>query len=454
MKFCVHILVILYCLCVLETISSEVNFVTSDTIATDYGLNARDEEISNMDILDAWGSDCTCLNGKCVNRCPSSYWTSEGGCIRVEPVCECDPEFGKVNDSTCAYCDCGKGINCSFSVIMNEIWMKNCFCPEGYHGGTGYSCLPNCDEKRPCQNGGTCDEGTCLCKRGTAGVFCEEIYWCKTECKPRLTVDCVYNQEQEYFDCICKDKSLYFDYRDEICKPCSCGNGTCKYYGIHELRCDCAPGYQEFKGECKPCDCGGKETCEFDQKGFKTCKCKTGYVSRQGICAPCNCGTNPSSNIPCSLDILGVKTCHCPSGSNYTKGVCEDVYLCQVNNPCHPTAICVDLVDKTRCECPKGYAAKHYYPGPGEPCEDVDECLDMSVCAQHKNLQCVNLPGTYKCECLPGFEPISLDAHSHDTDCKSHKETWMPAGVAILVILGLFAIGAGLFVYRTRRSRY
>ncbi|GIY71430.1 uncharacterized protein CDAR_368961 [Caerostris darwini] len=432
MRFCASILVILYCLYVFETASSEineVNFVTLDTIATDYGLSARDEEISNMDILDAWGSGCTCLNGKCVNRCGSSYWTSEGGCIRVEPVCECDPEFGKVNDSACAYCDCGKGINCSFSVIMNEIWMKNCFCPEGYHGGSGYSCLPNCDEKRPCQNGGTCDEASSdggLRVQPRARIF-------RLHLQGQIPVLRLQGRDLQ---------TLFLRQRHvQVLRHSRTTMRLCTWIS-------------RVQGGVQTMRLRGQRNLRIRPKRLQNLQVQDGIRFQARHLCTMQLWYRSKLKHPCSLDILGVKTCHCPSGSNYTKGVCEDVYLCKVNNPCHPTAICVDLIDKTRCECPKGYAAKQYYPGPGEPCEDVDECLDMSVCAQHKNLQCVNLPGTYKCECLPGFEPKSLDAHSHDTDCKSHKETWMPAGVAILVLLGLFAIGAGLFVYRTRRSRY
>lgn len=53
---------------------------------------------------------------------------------------------------------------------------------------------------------------------------------------------------------------------------------------------------------------------------------------------------------------------------------------------------CVNLPGSYRCECDKGYRLQ------GEHCVDEDECLS-SPCQG----QCVNLVGSYRCECDAGY---------------------------------------------------
>ncbi|GFY52704.1 uncharacterized protein TNIN_195851 [Trichonephila inaurata madagascariensis] len=51
----------------------------------------------------------------------------------------------------------------------------------------------------------------------TWGDFCENIDWC-TECTPRHVVDCVYDQKKKEPACLCKDRSLVYDYIEQVCK--------------------------------------------------------------------------------------------------------------------------------------------------------------------------------------------------------------------------------------------
>ena len=54
---------------------------------------------------------------------------------------------------------------------------------------------------------------------------------------------------------------------------------------------------------------------------------------------------------------------------------------------------CVNLPGSYRCECDNGYRLQ------GDACLDEDECLS-SPCQG----RCINLPGTYRCECDKGFQ--------------------------------------------------
>ncbi|PRD35267.1 UNVERIFIED_CONTAM: hypothetical protein NCL1_12049 [Trichonephila clavipes] len=150
------------------------------------------------------------------------------------------------------YCDCGRGFNCTFSLFNSRRRRVNCICTEGYYNSGG-SCYAICNSTHPCQNGGTCQDGRCKCMDRTWGDFCEDIEGCG-ECTPRQVVDCVYDQKTKEHACLCKSRSLEYDYIEKVCKPCPCGEGICKYtrpFVKLELHCDCNEGYKEFRARCK-----------------------------------------------------------------------------------------------------------------------------------------------------------------------------------------------------------
>ncbi|XP_075905464.1 nidogen-2 isoform X12 [Nelusetta ayraudi] len=77
----------------------------------------------------------------------------------------------------------------------------------------------------------------------------------------------------------------------------------------------------------------------------------------------------------------------------------------QLVNPCYSgshdcdtTAQCVPLEGQAfRCQCATGYR------GDGRNCYDVDECAEgLAPCGAHA--QCVNLPGSHRCQCQSGYE--------------------------------------------------
>ncbi|GFU02412.1 transposable element Tcb2 transposase [Trichonephila clavipes] len=224
-------------------------------------------------------------------------------------------------DNVVQNCDCGRGFNCTFSLFNSRRRRVNCICTEGYYNSGGF-CHAICNSTHPCQNGGTCQDGRCKCMDRTWGDFCEDIEGCG-ECTPRQVVDCVYDQKTKEHACLCKSRSLEYDYIEKVCKPCPCGEGICKYtrpFVKLELHCDCNEGYKEFRARCKKCDCGPNSSCEIDQKtGERICKCEDGFVAREGRCIACNCGMD---KIKCEL-INNTKHCNCPIGYEELHGTCE-----------------------------------------------------------------------------------------------------------------------------------
>ncbi|OTF82573.1 hypothetical protein BLA29_013594, partial [Euroglyphus maynei] len=60
---------------------------------------------------------------------------------------------------------------------------------------------------------------------------------------------------------------------------------------------------------------------------------------------------------------------------------------------------CINTPGSYRCECPTGFRID------GQQCRDIDECLESHdhLCPSDVS-QCENTPGSYYCKCKRGFE--------------------------------------------------
>ncbi|XP_008281347.1 nidogen-2 isoform X7 [Stegastes partitus] len=68
------------------------------------------------------------------------------------------------------------------------------------------------------------------------------------------------------------------------------------------------------------------------------------------------------------------------------------------NHDCDTTAQCIPLEGQAfQCQCATGYR------GDGRNCYDIDECAEgAATCGAHA--QCVNLPGSHRCQCQSGYD--------------------------------------------------
>uniref|UniRef100_G1Q6V7 EGF-like domain-containing protein n=1 Tax=Myotis lucifugus TaxID=59463 RepID=G1Q6V7_MYOLU len=86
---------------------------------------------------------------------------------------------------------------------------------------------------------------------------------------------------------------------------------------------------------------------------------------------------------------------------------CLDVDECSSSpSKCGPNSVCKNLPGRYKCSCLPGFSSPtgdNWSPEkPGHfSCTDVDECLDSGVCPEHS--ECANSLGSYSCHCQDGF---------------------------------------------------
>ncbi|XP_055948150.1 neurogenic locus notch homolog protein 1-like [Argiope bruennichi] len=441
-------IVLAYCIYIPTTIKAG-HYFDSSVSAWNYALSDRFFPFNGADApknvsADEWDIEegCKCMNGRCEKLCVKER---NGVCRKTSNVCVCGPEYFKANDETCINCECGKGFNCTFYHVT-----RTCTCPEGFYIRDD-KCAALCDESHPCQNGGKCIDGKCQCKTGTSGAFCESPDRCEATCNQPLLVECVYNEEKEDVYCLCKNRSLVYDFELGICKPCLCGAGLCESNN-GTLICNCDPGYQEFNGQCRSCNCGNGGICEISRRGEKICKCKDGDFAREGNCIPCDCGHKDAK---CKTNKESRKECICPYGFEDILGQCIKMNKDDRRCLCHPTANCVETSDgEFNCTCNEGYKGRvHEVPQVGEECIDIDECKDSKTCPDRETTECFNFDGSYMCRCKTGYQPVGTSSDPRKTACQKYKISWTPTGVAIGIIIAFIAISVGILLFLKHRSK-
>lgn len=161
---------------------------------------------------------------------------------------------------------------------------------------------------------------------------------------------------------------------------------------------------------------GCQQDCFEGGDGSFRCGCRPGFRLLDDLvtCASRNpCSSNPCRGAAtCEQGPHGKSyTCHCPRGYQLDSSQrdCLDVDECQ-DSPCPQE--CVNTPGSFRCECWVGYEPG----GPGEgACQDVDECAPgRSPCAQ----ECTNTEGSFYCSCEKGYVLAGEDS----TQCQDVDE--------------------------------
>uniref|UniRef100_A0A8C6V2C2 Fibulin 1 n=1 Tax=Neogobius melanostomus TaxID=47308 RepID=A0A8C6V2C2_9GOBI len=222
---------------------------------------------------------------------------------------------------------------------------------------------------------------------------------------------------------------------DSICSQLCLGNGTCGCLDGYQLKEDGATC--EDVNECLT----GKDNCIFglfciNTEGSFRCQretgCGTGYeLTDNNRCQDideCVLGTHNCGAAFVCTNTAGSFRCHpketcAPGYMQDAVGNCFDINECVVYaSPCAPGQTCINALGSYTCRrnmvtCGRGY----HLTEDGTRCEDVDECRTGDVCGGHG---CVNLIGSYRCECRVGYIFNSISTLCDDiNECRHYPGT-------------------------------
>ncbi|XP_022647927.1 sushi, von Willebrand factor type A, EGF and pentraxin domain-containing protein 1-like isoform X3 [Varroa destructor] len=328
-------------------------------------------------------------------------------------------------------------------------------CPVGtFHNFLERTCSP-CPFGTYQFKGGQLSCVVCPDHTSTAGESSKSADDCKPQCVPGM-----FSKNNGVIPCeTCLLGEYQPQYGSKSCRRCPIGMTTMKRRSFQLRDCrercpshsvsrfgvapcyPCPTGYhQPLKGQkgCIPATvetshnhseylpfnacflspCQNDATCIPMDKHF-ACTCLPGYTGsycekRIDECALLPCGLNAT----CVLHETSGYTCLCPPGLR-GQNCDEDVNECALSS-CLNGATCVNIFGSFQCICPDGYT--------GLTCsEDIDECSQQRYGQFTPNLhtpplchnggQCVNIPGSFRCECLDEFtgqycEHLSCDCQN------------------------------------------
>ncbi|XP_057313086.1 SCO-spondin-like isoform X2 [Hydractinia symbiolongicarpus] len=267
-------------------------------------------------------------------------------------ICPVDP---------CTGVTCQNGGTCNGGTCMCVAGYTGQFCETGIDSCTGVTC----------QNGGTCNGGTCMCVAGYTGQFCE------TRIDPCIGVTCQNGGTCNGGTCMCVAgyTGQFCETRIDPCTGVTCQNGgTC-----NGGTCMCVAGYtgQFCETRIDPCigvTCQNGGTCNGG-----TCMCVAGYTGQF-----CETRIDPCIGVTCQNGgTCNGGTCMCVAG--YTGQFCETGIDSCIGVTCQNGGTC----NGGTCMCVAGYTGQFCETGI-DPCTGVT-CQNNGTCNA----------GT--CSCVRGF---------------------------------------------------
>uniref|UniRef100_A0A2C9JE73 protein disulfide-isomerase n=1 Tax=Biomphalaria glabrata TaxID=6526 RepID=A0A2C9JE73_BIOGL len=400
-----------------------------------HGKKLADDKRSCIDIdecqLNLCPQGCQNINGGFICTCFDGFHLSETDNLTCE-ACS-DDKYGSDCKKLC-YCR-GRAMDCD--AVRG--------CVECDSGWTGETCSQDVDEcaasATTCPQDQICTNTNgsyiCSCPTGyelTNGV-CENINECVSIQTSLCSHVCIDTPGSFRCQCEVGFKSSTNGTCIDI-DECSYSTSGCQHKCTNvesSHNCECFPGYRllEDRRTCQkvvsPCQ-NLNISCSFGCSLINSkaqCFCPLGYIlgSDNYTCYDIDeCTVQGDHEDKCTdncLNTPGSYNCSCPIGKallpdQRTCEVCDAYHWgedCSQDCACYP--IGSDRCDPVvGCICKTGWAGVH--------CKtDVDECQSSKSECTAPSI-CVNLPGSYKCECPNGFQNVNNICVDID-ECKDTK---------------------------------
>ncbi|XP_034513530.1 adhesion G protein-coupled receptor E1 isoform X3 [Ailuropoda melanoleuca] len=234
--------------------------------------------------------------------------------------------------------------------------------------------------------------------------------------------------------------------------PPPCGpHSVCRNL-LGRYKCSCVPGFSSPTGNDWVLGMPGRFSCTdineclstgvcpehaecINSLGSYSCSCQVGFISHNSVCKDVDECADPGicpEHATCR-NSPGSYSCVCNPGFESSSGntniqgpgeTCEDVDECARNSTlCGLSSVCINILGRYNCSCLPGFFSPAVWT-PEKPedfrCVDIDECLHMCP----SNATCTNTPGSYFCTCSPGFAPSNgqLSFTGQEVECRDVDE--------------------------------
>ncbi|KAM9705554.1 fibulin-1-like [Menidia menidia] len=372
----------------------------TNTITCSQGYNPTVDGTHCEDVNECLTGSHSCVHGQVCLNTPGSFYCQSS----------CGPGFLLSDSDLCEDIDeCAVGSHgCEpDSDCINTAGSFSCRPKTGCEAGFVQAPAGGCVDVNECLVGGVCGghvctnlEGSyrCECRDGfmlnSLTQRCEDVNECRRYSRRPCAHRCENTEGSFLCSCIAGFKLAVDGRNCEDVNEC--------LTGIH----DCAEGKVCINTE-------GSFRCQTDSgcgSGYKlldhSCLDVNECVALPGPCQPGQTCINTIGSFSCRSNAAT-----CGRGYHMTADGthCEDVNECLVGDVCVGHG-CVNLEGSFRCECRAGYAFNRV----SKLCEDVNECQQLGgrLCAH----RCENTRGSYLCRCAAGFKLAADGVGCEDVD--------------------------------------